>query len=53
MHHLLHPQGYNCPDLSEDRVRVVVFRDEKGVKTNVFDSQVHCEQEEREKVSPR
>ena len=48
--HLLHPQGYNCPDLTEDRVRVVVFRDEKGVKTPVFDSQVHCDTEEKEKV---
>lgn len=50
---LLHPQGYNCPDLTEDRVRVVVFRDDKGVKTPVFDSQVHCEPEEGEKVHSR
>jgi hypothetical protein len=49
---LLHPQGYNCPDLTEDRVRVVVFRDDKGVKTPVFDSQVHCEMEEGDKVGP-
>ena len=25
---------------------MVVFRDEKGVKTSLFDSQVHCESEE-------
>jgi hypothetical protein len=39
---LLHPQGYNVPELSEDRVRVVMYRDERGVKTSVFDSQIHC-----------
>ena len=33
---------------------MVVFRDDKGVKTNVFDSKVHCEQqEEGEKVRGR
>ena len=39
---LLHPQGYNVPELSEEKVRVVVYRDERGVKTSVFDSQIHC-----------
>ena len=36
---LLHPNGLSVPELNPNRVRVVVFRDEKGVKQEVFDSQ--------------
>ena len=36
---LLHPSDLSVPILSPSRVRVVVFRDEKGVKQTIFDSQ--------------
>ena len=37
--HLLHPLGLSVPELTPNRVRVVVFRDEKGIKQPIFDSQ--------------
>ena len=36
---LLHPAGLSVPVLNQARIRVVVFRDEKGVKQPIFDSQ--------------
>ncbi len=46
---LLHPSGLSVPELKPKRVRVVVFRDEKGVKQPIFDSQqiTHDEEEVR------
>ena len=49
-HELLHPGSPTLPDLQPSRVRMVVFRDDRGVKVPLFDSQVHCDQE-GEKVS--
>ena len=44
-HELLHPGSPTLPDLQPSRVRMVVFRDDRGVKVLLFDSQVHCDQE--------
>ena len=49
-HELLYPGSSTLPDLQPSRVRMVVFRDDRGVKVPLFDSQVHCDQE-GEKVS--
>ena len=43
---LLHPSGLSVPELKSKRVRVVVFRDEKGVKQPIFDSQQVTNNEE-------
>ena len=44
-HELLHPGSPTLPDLQPSRVCMVVFRDDRGVKVPLFDSQVHCDQE--------
>ena len=44
-HHLLHPGGLSVSELNPNRLRVVVFRDDKGMKLPIFDSQLYTNEE--------
>ena len=43
---LIYPNGFSSARINSTRVRLVVFRDDKGVKQQLFDSQSNADNTE-------